>query len=73
MSAYLTSIIEERWNEAIASPSIPRWKTLAGLAAQVADAIEHGDPDNLMVIAHRAVYQEAYKRMLAMQPERMEV
>lgn len=67
--AYLTSIIEERWKEACANPSIPRWKTLAGMAAQIADAIEDNDPNSIMVVAHRAVYQEAYARMLAMHPK----
>lgn len=72
MSTYLTSIVEDRWNEAVEKPDMARWKSLAALAAQVADAIEHSDPNNIMVIAHRAVYQEAYMRMLAMMPERME-
>ena len=66
---YLTTIIEDRWNEAVANPSIPRWKTLAGLAAQVADSIEYSDPNNIMVVTHRAIYQEAYSRMLAMEPK----
>lgn len=67
--SYLTSIVEDRWKEAVANPSIPRWKTLAGLAAQIADAIEDSDPNSIMVVAHRAVYEESYKRMLAMQPK----
>lgn len=68
-TSHLTTIIEDRWNEAVASPTIARWRTLAQLAAQVADAIEGSDPDNIMVVAHRAIYQEAYARMLAMQPK----
>ena len=69
--SYLTTIIEDRWNEAVANPSIPRWKSLAGLAAQVADAVADSDPNSIMVVAHRAVYEESYKRMLAMQPREM--
>lgn len=67
--SYLTSIVEDRWKDAVANPSIPRWRTLAGLAAQIADAIEDSDPNSIMVVAHRAVYEESYKRMLAMQPK----
>lgn len=67
--SYLTSIVEDRWNEAVANPSIPRWKTLAAMAAQIADAVADSDPNSIMVVAHRAVYEESYKRMLAMQPK----
>ena len=69
---YLTSIIEDRWVEAVATPTIARWKTLSQMAAQLADALEEHDPDNIAVVAHRAVYREAYSRMLAMEPVRME-
>ena len=68
-TAHLTSIIEQRWNEAIANPTIPRWRTLAQMAAQVADSLAEHDPNNIMVVTHRAIYQEAYSRMLAMEPK----
>lgn len=67
--AYLTSIIEERWLEAVANPTIPRWRTLAMMAAQIADAVADNDPDSLMVITHRAVYESAYTRMLSLMPK----
>jgi len=70
MSTYLTTVVEDRWNEANASPTIARWRTLAAMAAQLADAIEEHDPDNIMVVAHRAVYEAAYARMIAMQPKK---
>lgn len=72
MNSHLTTIIEDRWIEAIAAPTIPRWKSLADFAAQIADALAENDAENIMVITHRAVHAEARKRMLAMQPERME-
>ena len=68
-TAHLTSIIEQRWNEAIANPAIPRWRTLAQMASQVADSLAEHDPNNIMVVTHRAIYQEAYARMLAMEPK----
>lgn len=68
IDSYTTTIISDRWKEAVANPSIPRWKTLAAMAAQIADAVEMNDPDSIMVVSLKAVYQEAYKRMLAMQP-----
>ena len=70
--SYLTTIVEDRWNEAVSAPTIARWRTLAAMAAQISDALADNDPDNIMVVAHRAVYQEAYARMIAMQPERIE-
>lgn len=68
-TTYLTSIVEDRWAEAISNPSIPRWKTLAAMSAQIADAIEHSDPDNIMIAAHRGVFEECERRMLAMNPK----
>lgn len=67
--AYLTSIIEDRWNEACANPTIPRWKTLAMMAAQIADALEYHDPDSISAVAHRAVYRAAFDRMVALHPK----
>lgn len=64
--SYLTSIVEERWNEAVANPSVARWKTLAELAAQIADSFAQHDPDNIMAAAHHGIYVKAYERMLAM-------
>ena len=72
MNSYLTTIVEDRWINAVAAPTIPRWRTLADLAGQIADALAENDAENIMVITHRAVQAEAHKRMLAMQPERME-
>lgn len=69
MDTNLTSIVEDRWREAVASPTAARWRSLSAVSAQIADAIEHSDPDNLMVVTHRAVYEEAYKRYLAMLPK----
>lgn len=67
--SFITSIVEARRVEAIAAPTIPRWRSLAMMASQIADAIEESDPDNIMVVTHRAIYQEARDRMLAMQPK----
>lgn len=71
-ASYVTTIVEERWAEACASPSIARWKTLAQMAAQISDAIADHDPNSIMVVAHRAIYNEAYARMLAMEPQEVE-
>ena len=68
-ASLITTIIEDRWAEAVANPTIPRWKTLAMMAAQIADALEFHDPDSISAVAHRAVYRAAYDRMLALEPK----
>lgn len=68
-TSYIVDPIEERWNQAVASPSIPLWSTIAEWAEHMADALAESNPDNIMVVAHRAVSQEATKRMRAMEPK----
>lgn len=67
--SFVTSIVESRRIDAIAAPTIPRWRSLAMMAKQIADAIEETDPNSIMVVTHRAIYQEAFDRMTAMQPK----
>ena len=71
-TSYIIDPIEERWNQAVASPSIPLWSTIAEWSEHMADALEANNPDNIMVVAHRAISQEARKRMLAMEPKKEE-
>jgi hypothetical protein len=66
---WTTTIIEDRWKEACASPNIRRWRSLAYMAGDLADAIEAADPDNIMVGAIRGVSVEAHTRMLDMMPK----
>lgn len=66
--SYLTSIVEDAWNAAVASPDYARWRSLACMADDLAKSLHSIDPDNIMVVAHRAVSNEARKRMLAMEP-----
>ena len=67
---YLTSIVEKAWKEAVARPDYARWNSLADLAKGLADSLQQLNPDDISVIAHRAIYHEARKRMLAMEPAR---
>ena len=66
IESYTTSIIADRWQEAVDKPDYARWRSLAEWCAQLADAIEHNEPDSIMVPALRGVYEAAYGRMLAM-------
>jgi len=69
MTSFLTTIVEDAWNDAVARPDIARWRSLAEMAKDIAAALKENDPNNIMTIAHRAVYEEAHKRMLALQPK----
>lgn len=64
----LVRIVNERWEEAIKEPSIPRFRSLAQLAALMADDIAATDPDNILVPTLDGVYRAAYDRMLKMTP-----
>lgn len=66
---HFSQIVTERWNEAVADESLPRWRNLAQLAAQLADSIEHDAPDHVLVPAFRGVYEAAYARMVALHPK----
>lgn len=69
MDTNLTSIVEDRWREAVAEPSIPRWQSLADWASDMASAINASDPDNIMVATHRGVAAECEKRIRKMMPK----
>lgn len=70
VDTFTTTLVSDRWNETVAAPTYDKWRNLAQLAAQIADAVEENDPNSIMVVSLKAVYQEAYKRMLAMVPAR---
>ena len=62
-------IVTDRWNEAVADETLPRWRNVAQLAAQLADSIEQEEPDHMLVPALRGIYEAAYARMVALQPK----
>lgn len=68
--SHLASIVEDAWNAAVANPDYRRWGSLADMAAQIANALYESDPNNLMVVTHRAIYAEARARMIAMEPSK---
>lgn len=68
-STYMSQLVSDRWDEAVAEPTLQRWRNLAQFAAQVADDIEYNEPDSILSHAMRGVYRAAYTRMLALQPQ----
>ena len=68
-SQYMSQLVADRWEEAVAEPTLPRWRNCALFAAQVADDIKAHEPDSILAYAMHGVYEAAYERMLAMQPQ----
>lgn len=66
---HFSKIVTDRWNEAVADETLPRWRNLAQLAAQLADSIEQEEPDQMLVPALRGIYEAAYARMVELQPK----
>ncbi|WP_448506596.1 hypothetical protein [Immundisolibacter sp.] len=64
----LTPIIEARWKEAVADPTILRWRSLREMAEDLAACIHETEPDNIMVPALMGVADAAHARMTALMP-----
>lgn len=69
MNSNIITPLEDSWREAVANPKADHWYSIATAAAAMADCFESSDPDNIMAASHRGVYEEAYKRYLAMMPK----
>lgn len=67
---YLTSIVEDAWNAAVAAKDYQQWSSLESMARNLADSLYKRDPDDISALTHRAIAQEASRRMLAMEPAR---
>lgn len=66
----LPGIIQQRWAAACAEPSIPRWRSLAVWVENFADICE-GQPETQHMVAElRELADEAWRNMVALQPER---
>lgn len=68
----IPSVVSARWQEALARPSIGRWRSLAQMLASMvvnASVYTPGSPivDDLRTLAH-----VAHTHMLGMQPEQIE-
>lgn len=66
---HVSTIVHDRWLEAVENPDMARWMSLAQLAATLADAIESDNVDNILAASMRGISAAAMERMLAMQPE----
>lgn len=71
--SWTTTIIEDRWKEAVANPTIPAFRSLAVMADDLASALELHDPDNIMVPAIRGVAVDCQARMLALMPKSVDM
>lgn len=68
----IPQILADRYREACANPDIARWRSLAYLAAIMADKIEASEPDSLQGIAVRALSERAWTKCMDMCPPRDE-
>lgn len=64
--SHISQIVVDRWNEAVASPDVARYRSLAQMAAALADTIEKDEPDSILAPAMRGIYEAAYQRMIDM-------
>lgn len=64
---YITTIIVDRWKEAVADPTIPRWHSLAMITAHLAYSIDQEEPDSVMVPVFRGIHEAAHKKMINLQ------
>ncbi len=66
----LPAIIHQRWAAACAEPSIPQWRSLAVWVENFADTCAEHPETRGMVAELRELADEAWRNMVALQPER---
>jgi hypothetical protein len=64
----IPSIVAQRWREAVANPTIPRWYSLGWLCANMADLIEQHNPKSKLVWTLNRMAQDAVKHELRLMP-----
>lgn len=72
MTIVLPAIITERYREAVAEPTIPRWRSLAYLCGIMADNIQDQEPESVMADDIRTLSNVAWQHCMDMQPVRDE-
>lgn len=66
----LPGIIKQRWSAVCEAPSLPRWRSLAVWVENFADICEAHAETRHMVSELRDLADEAWRNMVALQPER---
>lgn len=61
-------IVQARWQEALGTPSIPRWRSLAQMCASMHVNASLYSPDSPLVGTLRTLDEVAHQHMLDMQP-----
>jgi hypothetical protein len=66
---FMPGIIQQRWNEALAAPTLQQWRSLAVWCEDFADLCDQHAGTKHMVAEARRRADEAYRHMVALQPE----
>ena len=70
MNDDILKLITQRFIDALSSPDMARWRSLAYMASLKADAIQKADPESEVGEAIRSIAERAWTNYMDMSPKR---
>jgi len=61
---YFSQIVTDRWNEAIADPTVDKWVSLKDLTRRIIDLLRKDEPDSILIPTMEGVYRAASNRVI---------
>jgi len=61
---YFSQVVTDRWNEAVADPTVDKWVSLKDLTRRIIDLLRKTEPDSILIPTMEGVYRAASNRVI---------
>jgi hypothetical protein len=66
---YFSQVVTDRWNEAVADPTVDKWVSLKDLTRRIIDLLRKESPDSILIPTCEGVYRAAANHVISLTEE----